>query len=48
MRVMPPVFAMGQAAGTAAALAAERVLPPRRVDVLELQSVLCAQGAILA
>jgi hypothetical protein len=39
---------MGQAAGAAAALATERVLPPRRVDVPELQSVLRAQGAILA
>ena len=47
VRVMPPVFAMGQAAGTAAALATERGLPPRRVDVPELQSVLRTQGAIL-
>lgn len=48
VRVMPPVFAMGQAAGAAAALAAERAIAPRKVDVPELQTVLRTQGAILA
>jgi hypothetical protein len=48
VRVMPPVFAMGQAAGTASALATERGIAPRHVDVSELQSALRAQGAILA
>lgn len=47
VRVMPPCFAMGQAAGTAAALAAERGRSPRRLDVLELQAELRKQGAIL-
>ncbi len=47
VRVMPPCFAMGQAAGTAAALAAERGISPRRVDVPELQSELRKHGAIL-
>jgi hypothetical protein len=48
VRVMPPCFAMGQAAGTAAALAAERAIAPRRVDVPELQAELRRGGAILA
>ena len=48
VRVMPPVFAMGQAAGTAAALAAERAIAPRRVSVPELQEELRKQGAILS
>jgi FAD dependent oxidoreductase len=47
VRVMPPAFAMGQAAGTAAALAAARGTPPRRVSVPELQAVLVRQGAYL-
>lgn len=47
VRVMPPAFAMGQAAGTAAALAAARSIPPRRVSVPELQAVLVKQGAYL-
>ncbi len=48
VRVMPPCFAMGQAAGVAAALAVERAIAPRRVDVSELQADLRTQGAILA
>jgi hypothetical protein len=47
VRVMPPVFAMGQAAGAAAGLAVERDIRPRRVDVNELQQELRKQGAIL-
>jgi hypothetical protein len=47
VRVMPPCFAMGQAAGAAAALAVERAIPPRRVDLPELQAELRKQGAIL-
>jgi hypothetical protein len=47
VRVMPPAFAMGQAAGTAAALAVERGIPPRRVSVPELQGLLVRQGAYL-
>jgi len=47
VRVMPPVFAMGQAAGAAAGLAIERDIRPRRVDVNELQQELRKQGAIL-
>jgi hypothetical protein len=47
IRVMPPAFAMGQAAGTAAAMAVRAGVPPRRVDVGALQRALLAQGAYL-
>ena len=47
VRVMPPAFAMGQAAGTAAALAAVHKIPPRRVPVPALQDTLVRQGAYL-
>lgn len=48
VRVMPPCFAMGQAAGAAAAMAACTATAPRRVNVPQLQQVLRGQGAILA
>lgn len=47
VRVMPPSFAMGEAAGTAAALAVRDEMPPRDVDVPELQQQLLRQGAYL-
>ncbi len=47
VRVMPPAFAMGQAAGTAAALAVAKGISPRRVPVPELQATLVRQGAYL-
>ena len=47
VRVMPPCFAMGQAAGVAAALAVATGVPPRKVDVRRLQEMLVQQGAIL-
>lgn len=47
VRVMPPAFAMGQAAGTAAALAVANGIPPRQVSVPELQRILLSQGAYL-
>jgi hypothetical protein len=47
IRVMPPVFAMGQAAGTAAALAIEWGVSPREVPVPQLQELLVRQGAYL-
>jgi hypothetical protein len=47
VRVMPPVFAMGQAAGTAAALAVEWGVQPRKVPVPQLQEMLVRQGAYL-
>jgi hypothetical protein len=47
IRVMPPAFAMGQAAGTAAALAIEWGRPPRDIPVPQLQELLVRQGAYL-
>ncbi len=47
VRVMPPAMAMGQAAGTAAALAVTTGTPPRRIPVSELQARLVRQGAYL-
>jgi hypothetical protein len=47
IRVMPPAFAMGEAAGTAAALSVRDHLTPRRLNVEELQKQLVAQGAYL-
>ncbi|MHA4816191.1 FAD-dependent oxidoreductase [Streptomyces aculeolatus] len=47
IRVMPPSFAMGEAAGAAAALAQRDGVLPRAVDVPALQRLLLAQGAYL-
>jgi hypothetical protein len=47
VRVMPPCFAMGQAAGVAAAVAVGDNVSPRRVSVPRLQAALKQQGAIL-
>ena len=47
VRVMPPAMAMGEAAGTAAALAVARGVAPRRIPVHELQARLVHQGAYL-
>jgi hypothetical protein len=44
---MPPAFAMGEAAGTAAALSVRRQIPPRAVPVADLQAVLLQGGAYL-
>jgi glycine/D-amino acid oxidase-like deaminating enzyme len=46
-REIPPCMVMGEAAGTAAAMAAQAGVEPRRVDVRALQERLTAQGAIL-
>ena len=46
-RVMPPAFAMGQAAGVAAALAVEWGRAPRAVPVPQLQELLVRQGQYL-
>ena len=46
-RVMGTCMAMGHAAGTAAALAAQHGLGPRQIDVRFLQETLSEQGAIL-
>ena len=47
VRVMPPVFAMGEAAGTAAALAIEYGIEPRAIPVPQLQEMLVQRGAYL-
>jgi hypothetical protein len=47
IRVMPPAFAMGEAAGTAAALAAGSSVAPRALDVELLQRTLVGSGAYL-
>jgi glycine/D-amino acid oxidase-like deaminating enzyme len=47
LRVMPPCFATGQAAGTAAALALETGTSPRRIDVGLLRNSLQQQGALV-
>ena len=46
-RVSPTCMAFGQAAGTAAALAAKAGVAPRAVDVASLQQLLVSQGADL-
>jgi hypothetical protein len=46
-RAMIPIMAIGEAAGTAAALAVQRGVQPRRLDVRLLQQALVAQGAEL-
>lgn len=47
VRVMPPCFAMGQAAGVAAAMAAKKNGKVRDVDVKELRRALALGGVIL-
>lgn len=47
IRVMPPCFAMGQAAGVGAALAFKNDVAARDVDATELKTILLSQGAYL-
>ena len=47
IRVMPPCMAIGQAAGTAAALAVRNACPVRKVDTDMLRGVLKENGAFL-
>lgn len=47
IRVMPPVFAMGQAAGTAAALCLKNSLDPADISVKELQEYLMKDNVVL-
>ena len=47
VRVMPPAMAMGEAAGTAAALCAARGVAPRALDAATLVEALKAHGAFL-
>jgi hypothetical protein len=46
-RAMIPIMAIGEAAGTAAALSAQQGVAPRALDVTMLQDTLIAQGAEL-
>jgi hypothetical protein len=46
-RMMPSCMAMGEAAGTAAALAASKNLSPRNVNIRTLQEVLRQQGVMI-
>lgn len=47
IRVMPPCFAMGQAAGIAAAIAIEDNCMPKDIDIVKLQQRLRMGGAVL-
>jgi 2-polyprenyl-6-methoxyphenol hydroxylase-like FAD-dependent oxidoreductase len=47
MREIPQCWLTGQAAGVAAAIAANRGIEPRAVDIAELQAALVRQGAFL-
>jgi hypothetical protein len=47
VRVMPPCFAMGEAAGVAAAIAVEAEQAPRAISTALLREKLLSQGAIL-
>ena len=47
IRVMPPCFGMGQAAGNAAALALETGCTPSSIDTAELQNRLRAEDVVL-
>ncbi len=46
-RAMVPIMAIGQAAGVAAALAAQSNIAPRKLDARAVQRTLVAQGAEL-
>ncbi len=47
IRVMPPCFAMGQAAGTAAAIAIKDNVTPKEIDTVKLQHKLRSDGAVI-
>ncbi|MDD4889347.1 MAG: FAD-dependent oxidoreductase [Phycisphaerae bacterium] len=47
LRVIAQCAVMGEAAGVAAAISLRRDIPPRKIDVSELQTALRAAGAIL-
>ena len=47
IRVMPPCFGMGQAAGNAAALALDANSTPAMIDIRELKKRLRAEGVVL-
>jgi len=47
LRVMPPSFNMGQAAGTAAAIAVIDKVKAREVNVAKLRKMLANQGQVI-
>jgi len=47
LRVMPIVWSLGQAGGTAAALCLKKSIPPASLDASELRRVLTEQGAFV-
>ncbi len=47
LRVMPPCFVTGQAAGTAAALSVKNNILPKKLDHKELQKTLISQDVVL-
>jgi hypothetical protein len=47
MREIPQCWLTGQAAGVAAAVAVNRSVSPRAVDIAEVRSILRQQGAYL-
>jgi hypothetical protein len=47
IRVMPQAFALGQAAGAAAALSVRDAVPPKNIDVSKLQKILVEQNVVL-
>ncbi|MBU3874222.1 FAD-dependent oxidoreductase [Faecalicatena sp. AGMB00832] len=46
-RIMPSCMALGQAAGVAASMAADRKLAPRKLDVKSIQTILRGNGALI-
>ena len=46
-RAMAPIMAIGQAAGTAAALSCQKNISPQQLDVKHLQKTLLSQGMVL-
>jgi len=48
LRAIAPMMVIGQAAGTAAALAAQDDVLPRNVDIPRLRQLLVAQGSVVA
>ncbi len=46
-RIMPSCMALGQAAGVAASMSADRKLAPRKLDVKSIQTILRGNGALI-
>ena len=46
-RIMPSCMAIGQGAGTAAAISSSKKIAPREIDVKELRDMLKKDGAVI-